>query len=134
VLFERPVAVTLPPSSGPPSTSDQIDLKTYTPREIDIEAQTSRSGFVLFNDQYDPDWRVQANGVDVPLLRADYMMRAIAIPAGLSRITLRYATHYHVGGLNLPANAVNAFSDSVMLAAWLIAGFALLRKSSRHAA
>ena len=131
ILFKRPVSITVPPSLAPPGTSDHVTLKTYTPTEIEIEAQTSRSGFVLVNDQYDPDWQVQVNGRDVPLLRADYIMRAVAIPAGKSDITMRYASRYHVGGLNLSARLMNNFSDGAMLAAWLIAGFAL-RDSRRR--
>jgi len=125
VLLGRPVTITVPPSQGSPGTSSDVELKTYTSTEIDLEAETAQSGFVLINDQYDPDWQAQVNGHDVPLLRADYIMRAVAIPAGWSKITLRYVAHYHVAGLNLPAEAVNNFSDDAMLAAWLIAGFAL---------
>jgi hypothetical protein len=128
ILLKRPVTITVPTAQGPPITSDHVDLKTYTPTEIDIDAQTSRSGFILINDQYDSDWQTQVNGHDVPLLRADFIMRAIAVPAGISKITLHYVAHYHVGGLNLPVVDVNNFSDGAMLAAWLLAGFALRRK------
>ena len=55
-------------------------------------------------------------------------MRAVAIPAGRSKITMRYVAHYHVAGLNLPAEAMNNLSDGAMLAAWLIAGLALWRR------
>jgi hypothetical protein len=55
-------------------------------------------------------------------------MRAVAIPAGFSQVTLRYVAHYHVAGRNLSAEVVNNFSDGAMLAAWLVVGMALLRK------
>ncbi len=107
---------------------DKLELKTYTPTEIEIEAKSAPGGYILINDQYDPDWQAQVNGSDVPLLRADYILRAVQIPAGLSKITLRYVAHYHVAGLDLPAETMNMLSDGAMLAAWLIAGFALWRK------
>jgi len=125
ILLERPVTITVPPAAGASKTSDHVDLKTYTPTEIEIEAQTSRSGFILINDQYDADWRVQVNGQTVPLLRADYILRAVAVPAGESKITMHYAANYHVGRLSLPTVIMNNFSDGVMLGAWLIAGLAL---------
>jgi hypothetical protein len=128
LLLSRPVTIMVPPADGPAGTSNQIDLKQYTPTEIDIEAQTSRSGFILINDQFDFDWQVQVNGRAVPLLRADFIMRAVAIPAGFSQVTLRYVAHYHVAGRNLSAEVVNNFSDGAMLAAWLVVGMALLRK------
>jgi len=131
VLLARPVVVTVPPPLAPPATSgtsDEVALKTYTPTQIDIAAQTSRSGFVLIDDQYDSDWQVDLNGRDVPLLRADYILRAVAVPAGFSDITLHYVAHYHIAGLSLKAEMVSYFSDGAMLAAWLIAGYALWRQ------
>jgi hypothetical protein len=108
---------------------DKIDLKTYTPTEIEIEVHSAKGGFVLINDQYDPDWQVQVGGYGAPCWRADYIMRAVEVPKGDSTIVLHYVAHYHVAGLKLPAETMNNLSDGAMLAAWLIAGFALRRKS-----
>jgi hypothetical protein len=107
---------------------DKIDLKTYTPTEIEIEVHSAKGGFVLINDQYDPDWQVQVGGYGAPCWRADYIMRAVEVPKGDSTIVLHYVAHYHVAGLKLPAETMNNLSDGAMLAAWLIAGFALRRK------
>jgi len=114
---------------GGASPGDKIDLTTYTPTEIEIKEQSAKGGYVLINDQYDPDWQVQVNGHDAELLRADYIMRAIEVQPGASTITMHYVAHYHVAGLSLPAETMNNLSDGAMLAAWLIAGFALRRKN-----
>lgn len=111
---------------------DELNLKTYTPTEIEIEAHADQGGYVLINDQYDPDWQVQVNGHDAELLRADYILRAVQVPPGDSTITMRYRAHYHVAGLNPSAETMNNFSDGAMLAAWLIAGFALRRSRGRR--
>jgi hypothetical protein len=118
----------LPPSVVTTRVSDDVDLETYTPTEIEIKVSSSNGGFLLINDQYDPDWQVQVDGRAVPLLRADYILRAVQVPTGNSTVTMRYVAHYHLAGLSLPAVAVNNFSDVTMLAAWLIAGFALRRR------
>jgi hypothetical protein len=130
VLLLQPGTSSPPSPAGPPESFGDVVLETYTPTEIEIEAQSSRGGFILINDQYNPDWQAQVNGRDVPLLRADYILRAVAIPAGQSRITLHYFAQYRLPGLSLPVVAVNNFSDAAMLAAWLVAGFALLRKKA----
>jgi hypothetical protein len=111
-----------------------VELKTYTPTEIEIEAHLDHGGYVLINDQYDPDWQVQVDGQPAELLRADYIMRAVKVSPGDATITMRYAAHYHIAGLNLPAKAVNDLSDGAMIAAWLVAGFALRRRSFNDAA
>ena len=124
--------------TGNPSLLDQVDLKTYTPSNIDIQVRSAQGGYLLVNDQYDPDWQVQVNGHDAELLRADYILRAVQVPPGDSTVTMQYIERYHVGEmfsqiahinlgeLNLSAEAVNLFSDAALLAAWIIAGAALL--------
>lgn len=113
-------------SGGAPS--DEVGLRVYTPTQIEISARSVRGGFVMVNDQYDPDWTAQVNGHDAELLRADYIMRAVQVPPGDSTVTMKYVAHYHVGGMSLNTAAVNNFSDGAMLAAWLIAAFALWQR------
>ncbi|MCE0483774.1 MAG: YfhO family protein [Methylacidiphilales bacterium] len=116
-------------ASGSPAgdpASDHLDLQTYTPTDIDIDLQSSTGGFVLVNDQYNPDWQVEVNGRPAQLLRADYIMRAVQVQPGHSTISMHYAARYNLVGL--PVEWVNNFSDGVMIAAWIIAGFALWRR------
>jgi hypothetical protein len=128
VLVDSASDLTVPAATGPPASTNALVLESYTPTQIKVEAKTTRPGFVLINDQYNSDWRTRVNGHDVPLLRADYILRAVAIPAGLSEITLDYIAHYHLAGLALNAELINLLSDTIMLAAWIIAAFALRRR------
>jgi hypothetical protein len=129
-----PTGIPVPPpaaAAGPASGPDTVDLQTYTPTLIRAQVQSDQGGYLLINDQYDPDWHVQVNGQPATLLRADYILRAVPVPPGASAVTMQYTAHYHPAGLHLPAQAVNDFSDASMLAAWLIALVALVRRRSR---
>jgi hypothetical protein len=121
-----PDEVVFPPASLTRADVDRVDLEKYTPTAINLNVESTRNAFVLINDYYDHDWQVQVNGQDAPLLRADYVMRAIAVPAGTSAVTLRYVAHYGP----LPVVVVSLFSDGAMLAAWIIALLALRRDKS----
>ena len=121
-----PDALAFPPPSDSRADVDRVDLEKYTPTEIDLNVESTRNAFVLINDYYDHDWQVQVNGQDAPLLRADYVMRAIAVPTGTSTVAMRYVAHYGP----LPVGAVSLFSDGAMLAAWIVAGLALRRNPS----
>jgi hypothetical protein len=101
------------------------EVLRYTPHQIQLRVSAPGAGYVLINDQYDPDWRAQVNGKAVPLLRADYLLRAVPVEAGVSMIDLRYSAHYRFGDVALPAVVANDFSDAVMLLAWIVAGVAL---------
>lgn len=128
ILLERPAEVSVPPSLTATGAPKGVVLKSYTPQEINLEAQTTRSGFVLINDQFDPDWEVTVNGRKVPLLRADYILRAVAIPEGRSEIALHYVAHYKLAGTKPTAEAMTLLSDGIMLGAWLIAGISIWRQ------
>jgi hypothetical protein len=106
----------------------QVDLITYDSHRIELKVQAPAPGYILINDAFDPDWQVRIDGHPAPLLRADYILRAIAVPAGPSDVTLDYVAHYHIAGHNLPVLATNIFCDLFMLSTWLIAGIALARK------
>jgi len=57
---------------------------------------------------YAPGWHVTVNGRDVNLLRADYTLRAVPVPAGRSRVVLTYRPPGFVPGLAISALAVAA--------------------------
>jgi hypothetical protein len=113
------------PASAPPT-----DVTRYTPHEIDIAVNAPVTGYVLINDQYDPDWEAELNDKPAPVLRADYLLRAVTVPPGASKLTLRYVAHYRVAGLSLPVIATNDFSDGIMLLAFIGAAL-LIRREAR---
>jgi hypothetical protein len=100
-----------------------INVTHYTPHQIDLHLNSPRSGYVLINDRFDADWQVTLNDQPAPLLRADYLLRAIAVPPGPSHIELRYSAHYRLGRLAIPAIFANDFSDAVMLGAFALGTF-----------
>jgi len=123
-------AVAFPAPSAMRSDVDRVDVEKYTPTQINLNVESTRNAFVLINDYYDHDWEVQVNGQDAPLLRADYVMRAVTVPTGISTVTLHYVAHYEVAGCDVPAVAVSLFSDGAMLAAWIVSLLALRRDKS----
>jgi hypothetical protein len=106
----------------------QVNLTRYDSQQIDLTVQAPQAGCILINDAYDPDWQVQVNGENAPLLRADFLLRAIAVPPGESSVSLHYVAHYHVGNVSVPAETVNEFCDAAMLVSWGIAGVVLWQR------
>jgi hypothetical protein len=131
-----------PPFAAKPLAPAQVDLKLYTANEIDAGVWTPQPGFLLINDQYDPDWQVEVNGEPAELLKADGLLRAVQVPAGRSDVTMRYASRYHIGeiiqqmthigigDLSVSAEGINDFCDAAMVGAWIVAAMALWRRKS----
>lgn len=128
VVFSSPPPDLRGKTDGDPR-DNSIELKTYTPTKIVAQVHSSDGGYVLINDQFDPDWEATVNGRPAGLLRADFILRAIAVPPGDVTVNLDYVAHYTLLGITLPALAVNLFSDAAMIAAWLVAAWLLGRKT-----
>jgi len=67
--------------------------------KIEIEVQSAHGGYVLINDQYDPDWQVQVNGHNARFFAPIISCGPFRFRWALRRLpALR--RHYHVAGLN----------------------------------
>ena len=111
-----------------PQASPEVNLLTYNSHQIDVQLEARTAGYLLINDAYDHDWEVRMDGRVVPLLRADYFLRAVAVPSGGSTVSMRYTAHYRLAGITLPVEAVNLTCDLALLMAGLVAAIALWRK------
>jgi hypothetical protein len=64
-------------------------IASYANTEIVIETESPAGGHVVLNDPYHPWWFATVDGADAPILRANVLFRAVAVPAG--RHTVRFA-------------------------------------------
>src|SRR5262249_45475858 len=60
------------------------------PEHIVIDVDAPARGFLLLADQYYPGWRATVNGDAVPIQRGNYIFRLVEVPAGSSRVELRF--------------------------------------------
>jgi len=55
---------------------------------IDVDAPTA--GFLVLSDQFYRGWSAEVNERPTPILRTNYLFRAVEVPAGHSRVIWRY--------------------------------------------
>ncbi len=70
--------------------ADTVTLGKYTPNDIVFLVNSANPQLLFLNDTYDQGWKATVNTDPVTLYKANYAFRAIAVPAGSSRITLTY--------------------------------------------
>jgi len=72
-------------------SSATITLTEQKPYLLKYESQSATDGFVVFSEIYYPKgWHATIDGKEVPLLRADYVLRALNVPAGKHVIEFRF--------------------------------------------
>lgn len=68
-----------------------IYLTEYAPNALRYVSESNEGGLGVFSEIYYPNgWKAFVDGEEVPVLRANYVLRAIEIPAGRHEITFRY--------------------------------------------
>ena len=78
-------------------TTRQIKLVNYLPNELKYEVNSEKGGVVVFSEIYYPGWRSWIDGEEVPHGRADYVLRAMQVPAGKHEIVFQFdPTSLHV--------------------------------------
>jgi hypothetical protein len=73
---------------------------------VAIEATVTRPAFLVLRDSFDPSWRADVDGRPAPVLRADGLYRAVALPAGRHVIRFSYRPREFLAGLTLSVAAL----------------------------
>ncbi|MEM6843818.1 MAG: YfhO family protein [Bacteroidota bacterium] len=81
------------------SGEGEISLVQYEPNYLKYEANVPAESFAVFSEIYYPDgWEVKIDGQETDYLRANYLLRALPIPAGQHTIEFSFnPTSYRVG-------------------------------------
>lgn len=74
-------------------STDKISLITYKPNELIYESNAKNEGLAVFSEIYynvRDEWKVTIDGKPADMLRANYVLRALRIPAGKHTIKFRF--------------------------------------------
>ncbi|MDE6649855.1 MAG: hypothetical protein K2K45_07990 [Muribaculaceae bacterium] len=75
----------------PIAEGDTIYETSYAPNKLTYRAHSAKGGVALFSEVYFPwGWKATVNGKETPIGQADYILRAIRIPAGDSEIVMTF--------------------------------------------
>ncbi|CAN5919978.1 YfhO family protein [soil metagenome] len=103
-----PVAQTQYPSEG-----SSIRLTAYQPNALTYEATAAQDVLVVFSEIYYPEgWNAYLNEQPVEHIRANYLLRAMTVPAGTHAIEFRFEPKEYAIG-----NTVSLVSSVLLLLA-----------------
>ncbi|MBX2906688.1 MAG: YfhO family protein [Taibaiella sp.] len=68
-----------------------IKLTSYGLDDLAFESENSREGLAVFSDiYYSKGWEAFVDGKETPILRANYVLRAVRVPAGKHKIEFHF--------------------------------------------
>ncbi len=108
--------------ASPPQISD-CDSHTGTaslqpdgnPNRVLIQTEAEHPGWVLLADVWYPGWEARVDGAPAPVLRADYLFRAVEVPAGAHTVEFRYRPLSFWAGA-----AISLLTSLGLAAAWAV--------------
>jgi len=77
-------------SAAETDTLGTIKLTAYEPNDLKYEFKSKTGGTVVFSEIYYPGWQAYIDGVEAPHGRADYILRAMNVPAGKHVVEFKF--------------------------------------------
>jgi len=71
--------------------SEEATITLQEPDKLRVTVRTDASGLLVLSETADPGWRAEVDGKPASILTADYLLRAVPVPAGEHTVELRYA-------------------------------------------
>jgi len=69
-----------------------ITLTKHSPNEMSYRAEMTKAGLGVFSEIYYPaGWTAKVDGKEVPILRTNYLLRGLSLPAGTHEIVFTFA-------------------------------------------
>ena len=111
--LERDVGLTLGPVEGATAT-----ISRYGLNDVSIDVETPGPGLLRLADQWYPDWVASVDGRPAEILKADYLLRAVAVPAGRHRVEFHFRSPVVRTGLMLSLGSL-AVVLALLVIGWL---------------
>lgn len=67
-----------------------VRLEKYEPNQLEYSVSSKNGGVVVFSEIYYPGWNATVDGVEVPVGRANYILRAISVKPGSHKVVLDF--------------------------------------------
>jgi hypothetical protein len=74
----------------PSDSTATIELVSYEPNYLKYEVNSDKGGTVVFSEIYYPGWQSSIDGEEAPHGRANYILRAMNVPAGKHVVEFKF--------------------------------------------
>lgn len=87
VLLSQALSGMNPSTNG---IAGEATVVSHAPKQVVVKTKSPAAGVLLLNDRWHPDWKVVVDGLPAELLRANFIMRGVAVPAGEHTVEFRF--------------------------------------------
>lgn len=114
---------------GKDSTAS-INLTKYGLNDLSFESNNSKNGLAVFSDIYYPyGWKAYVDGQETPIIKADYLLRAIKIPAGKHKVEFKFHPDSFYKG-----NTISLITSLILLLTAIVSIVMIFKNSNKDEA
>jgi hypothetical protein len=85
------ISFSIPDVNIPSANISDVSLTHYHPEGSTYEVNCDNDGVIVFSEVWYPEgWKAKVDGKEVPLIRANYILRALPIKAGVHTVELSF--------------------------------------------
>jgi hypothetical protein len=97
----------------------QVKMVSYHPEKLVYNFESDSKQFVVFSEiYYENDWKAFVDGKEVPILKTNYLLRGVEVPAGKHTVELRYVYPFYKTANTLAAAGSILFILLIALGIW----------------
>ena len=89
-VVDRKFQEILGTDAQPADSASMVTLTGYEANQLTYDVQSAKGGVVVFSEIYYPGWTCTIDGEKADIARADYVLRAIRVPAGKHKVILTF--------------------------------------------
>ena len=94
---------------GGSAQAGSVDVTAYEPNRVDLAAHASGASLLVLSENDYPGWHAYVDGADAPVVRVNYGLRGVMVPAGEHQVRFVYRPWSVLGG------AIVSFTTAVLL-------------------
>ena len=113
---------------SPADSSSTITMKSFDNDVITYESSTPADHIALFSEVYYKDWEVTVDGKPVEFFKANYVLRAMKVPAGKHLITFKFEPRIFFIGKTI--SNISAWLIILLLAGFIV--YSLRKEKGGH--
>jgi hypothetical protein len=85
-----PTGIALPSAATTDSPLGSATIGSYENEKVEVRTSAPRDAILVLSDPFYPGWVARVDGSPTTILRADYLFRAVAVPAGTHTVTFTF--------------------------------------------
>ncbi|MBN1163421.1 MAG: YfhO family protein [Candidatus Krumholzibacteriota bacterium] len=79
-----------PPGRVESASGSTVEIVDYKLNSFDLKVRVEKPCLLVLSEIFYPHWRARVDGREMEILKADYCLRALSLPAGEHEVTFRF--------------------------------------------